>query len=195
MMYAGRSRSLAGRMYCLSFRHHPTLHFKLVKCKYWLPRCTTEGSSRPLKVMESGSLWGPLDGWEWNDMHNVSYGNQLRTQLRMFTPCDKWVGLWWVRENKIRAVSHTLLSNTNALTYFISLYREKRGGGQYGKLSPLSSSLLSSGWFLGETLTLKAHEVAGLFGLAPDDTNTVLQTQYALRRMETRGHMVKYSAI
>lgn len=51
---------------------------------------------------------------------------------------------------------------------------------------PLSSPLP------GETLTLKAHEVAGLFGLPLDDADTVLQTQYALRRMETRGQTVKW---
>lgn len=33
MINAALSRALAGRMYCLSFRHHPPLYFKLVKCK------------------------------------------------------------------------------------------------------------------------------------------------------------------
>lgn len=33
MMNAAPIRALAGRMYCLSFRHLPALYFKLVKCK------------------------------------------------------------------------------------------------------------------------------------------------------------------
>ena len=33
MINAALSCALAGRMYCLSFRHHPLLYFKLVKCK------------------------------------------------------------------------------------------------------------------------------------------------------------------
>lgn len=37
---------------------------------------------------------------------------------------------------------------------------------------------------VNQAVILKAHEVAGLFGLAPDDTNTVLQTQYALDKAE-----------
>lgn len=128
-------------------------HFisKLVKCKCVNIDC----QDVQLKVPPVHWRWwrvahfgAPLDGWEWNDMHNVSYGNQLRTQLWMFTPCDKWVGLQWVRENK-SCFTHThtpLLTNTNALTYFVSLYREKRGGGQYGTLSPLSSSPLVGFW-------------------------------------------------
>ena len=62
MMNVGRSGTVAGRMYRLSFRHHAAPCFKLVKCKwckYWLPRCTTGGFSRLLKVMKSGSLWIP----------------------------------------------------------------------------------------------------------------------------------------
>ena len=62
MMNAGQSGRVADRMYGLSFRYHAAPCFKLAKCKwckYWLPRCTTGGFFRLLKVMKSGSLWIP----------------------------------------------------------------------------------------------------------------------------------------
>lgn len=34
MMNADDGLGLAGRIYCLSFRHHRGVHFKLLKCKW-----------------------------------------------------------------------------------------------------------------------------------------------------------------
>lgn len=112
------------------------------------------------------------------------------SQLGRFT-CDKWVRLWWVRENKVSPASLASVStplrfphaNRNALTYFVSSYKE----GILCKTicyshQPLSVSLLLALFFsTGQTLTLKSYKVAGLFGLPADDAYAVLQTQYALR--------------
>lgn len=53
------------------------------------------------------------------------------SQLGRFT-CDKWVRLWWVRENKVSVASLASLStplrfphaNRNTLTYFVSSHKK-----------------------------------------------------------------------
>lgn len=146
--------------------------------KYWLPRCTTEGSSWLLKVMKSGSLWRP----GYNLMH-ASYGNQLQFTT-WEVACDKWARFWWVRENKVSPASLAFIftplrfphANTNTLTYFVSTHTK----GILCKNNLLFTPncvyvcVCLFGFHIVLILTLKSHKVAGLFGLSSNDTYAVL---------------------
>ena len=107
-------------------------------------------------------------------------------QLGRFT-CDKWVRLWWVRENKVSPASLASIStplrfphaNRNTLTYFVSSHKK----GILCKIICYSHRPLSvclSLFSITQTLTLKSYKVAGLFGLPSNDAYAVIQTQYAL---------------
>lgn len=114
------------------------------------------------------------------------------SQLGRFT-CDKWVRLWWVRENKVSPASLASIStplrfphaNRNTLTYFVSSHKK----GILCKIICYSHQPLSvclSLFCITLTLTLKSYKVAGLFGLPSDDAYAVLQTQYALNAEKDR---------
>lgn len=157
--------------------------------KYWLPRCTTEGSSRLLRVMKSGSLFfraaaAPAAEFNACPPMEINY----RSQLGRFT-CDEWARLWWVGENEVSLASLALgnqpppplsSAQTQMHSLTLSLYIRRVRYAKiicYPRAAP-RAPLSCFAWELA--LTLKADKVAGLFGLPSDDAQAVLQAQYAL---------------
>lgn len=151
--------------------------------KYWLPRCTTEGSSWLLKVMKSGSLWGPRMKFNacllWKSITAHKLGGLLVINGRGFDGSEgiKWALLHSPPSPLLPVFPHT---NRNTLTYFVSSHKK----GVLCKIiyyfPPTSACASFRCCALVPALTLKSHKVAGLFGLPTDDAYAILQAQDAL---------------